>query len=217
VVHQIPSEKYIAVDLDGTIIKETVFSTVFKKLFLIDPFRTIVSVLSYILVGPNVVSSRHLKRNLHLLGLDKEDGAKLKFNKVLINFLKELKQRGKVLILATGSDQYVADLIGDYMEKYFGLKFDVVIGSEPGFICISENKLRKLREISKEFVYIGNSSQDFPLWRAKGVRMICVGDDSFRFVAQERCYKPAFLTIPPTFDFPHNMRELASTINFNTD
>jgi hypothetical protein len=58
-----------------------------------------------------------------LLGLDKEDGVKLKFNKVLIDFLKALKKQKKILILATGSDQYIADLIGDYVEKYFGLKF----------------------------------------------------------------------------------------------
>ena len=207
-LHQIPNEKHIAVDLDGTIIKEPVFSMLFKKLFFVNPIRTVVSLFSYILFGPNAITSRHFKRNLHLLGLDKEEGAKLKFNKVLLDFLKRLKGQGKVLILATGSDQYIADLIGDYVEKYFGLKFDVLIGSQPGFHCISENKLKRLREISYEFVYIGDSSQDFQLWRAKGVKMICVGDDKFRFIAQERCYKPAFLSIPPNFDLPHKIKEL---------
>ena len=192
--HQIPDEKYIAVDLDGTIIENSIFSCVFRKLFFIDPFRTVASIASCILFGPNKITSRHLKRNLHLVGLDKKDETRLKFNKVLLNFLKEMQKMGKVLILATGSDQYLADVIAQYTEEHFDLKFDIVIGSEPGFLCISENKLKKLRDINPEFAYIGNSSQDFPLWRAKGVNMICVGNENFRFVAQERCYKPAFLT-----------------------
>lgn len=196
---KVPSEEFIAVDLDGTIIENSVFSSIFKKLFFIDPLRTSISLFSCILFGPNSITSRHLKRNLDLIGLDKKDATKLKFNKILINFLKDLKEKGKTLILATGSDQYVGELIGDYTDKHFGLKFDMIIGSEPGFLCISENKLKKLRDITHEFAYIGNSSQDFPLWRAKGVNMICVGSDNFRFVAQERCYKPAFLTIPPEF------------------
>jgi phosphoserine phosphatase len=205
VQYQVPNEEFIAVDLDGTIIQNSIFSCVFRKLFFMDPIRTVGSIVSCILFGPNTITSRHLRRNLHLVGLDKKDATQLKFNKVLLRFLKDMKKLGKTLILATGSDQYLADLIADYTEKHFDLKFDMTLGSEPGFLCISENKLKKLREISPEFAYIGNSSQDFPLWRAKGVNMICVGTDNFRFVAQERCYKPAFLTIPPEFYFPHSI------------
>lgn len=196
------------VDLDGTLIEESVMCLMLRRSFFRRPIRTIIAGLCYALLGPNSLTDRHGMQNLYLLKLDSIDEMYLRFNRSLIKFLRNLQDLGKTLILATGSDQYIADTMAQVLYRCFNIKFAHVIGSTPGFLCISKNKLAKVRNIvTSRFAYIGDSYQDFPLWSSDDVDMICVGSSYFKTNAERVCKKSGNW-IPPDFDYASNILPL---------
>ena len=193
-------EGYIVVDLDGTLIEESApYLVLLKELFFEKPLKILSAAILYLFIGPNKFTINTLQKNIDRLCLTCAMNIKLRFNKALVHFLKQLQEANKILILATGSDECIGMHIAQVMYKFFQIRFSYVIGSTPGFLCVSENKLAKVRStIPSPFIYIGNSAQDYPLWRANDVKMICVGNSSFKRMAELSCRKPAVL-IPPDF------------------
>jgi len=198
-------DRHIVVDLDGTLIEEGApYVILFKKLLFREPVVIVGAVIAYLILGPNIFTSNLVKSKMNLLNLDSPSLLEIKFNKPLVNLLKNLKKAGKVLILATGSDQCVAEAISNMLYKHFHIKFEHIIGSKPGFVCISNNKLEQIRLLTNDFVYIGNSYQDLPIWLASGVDVICIGSTQFYQMIEYRLNKPGYL-MRPEFELVRDM------------
>lgn len=90
------------------------------------------------------------------------DCSTLPFNEELLAWLIEEKSRGRRLVLATGSNQKLAELAVERL----GL-FDVVLGSDGKRNLEGRRKLDAVRQLcGSEFDYAGNSRADQPVWEA---------------------------------------------------
>ena len=176
-------KKVIAVDLDGTLIDLSVLQTVvlndFNQSSTTDGLKAL---LFYGLYKTNSVTEEYLRNKTGLLELLEGSTDKIKVNPVLIQYLQQIGP-DNILILATGSDYYSANLMCWFFLEHLNLKFDYVIASEEGTISVSDLKLEAIKNIAEKFTYIGNSYQDLVLWADPRVKMICVCDQGFWEVA----------------------------------
>lgn len=147
------SGKPICVDLDGTLIRtdslgETVLS-IFSNL------GGLASLL------PSLLASRaSFKQQVALVGnLDPE---LLPYNIELLAYLREMKRKGRTIVLATAADARTARLVADHL----GI-FDEVIASDGNRNLKGEEKARELvrRFGRKGFEYVGNDHADIAVWR----------------------------------------------------
>ncbi len=143
----------LCVDLDGTLIKtdlllESAISAVRRN-----PFLLLVLPI-WILAGRAV-----LKRKLALRS--QIDVALLPYREELLSLLHEEKQRGRSLLLVTGSDELLAQRVGDHL----GI-FEQILASDGKTNLTSRRKRDKLLELFGEagFAYAGDSSVDLPVW-----------------------------------------------------
>jgi hypothetical protein len=96
--------------------------------------------------------------------------AHLPYNKRLLEYLREQKAAGRVIVLATGADRRVADAVAAHLDL-----FDAVLASDGSINLTGRAKLAAIRQLvgDKGFTYIGNSSADLAIWcEADGA--ICV-------------------------------------------
>ncbi len=165
--NQIP----LVVDLDGTLIKTDLLWESLARLLRQNPLRFF-QVLFWWTRG-RAFLKQQLARRITI------DSATLPFNEPFLKFLREQKDGGRKIILATASDLQMAKPVADYT----GL-FDEVLGSDGKTNLRSGNKLKALVEIFGErgFDYAGNSSADLPIWR--GAREAIVVNASRALVDQ---------------------------------
>lgn len=149
--------KNLVVDLDGTLIYtdmliENIF--LFLRHYPLYFFKLFVWVLK---------GKLNLKKNLASQILPEVES--LPYNKALLGWLKNKKQEGYTLTLATASDQRIAQKISDHL----GI-FEQVLGSENNNLS-SNNKKMTLVDLFgfKNFEYIGNSKDDLAVWEAASV------------------------------------------------
>ena len=144
----------LVVDLDGTLIKTDLLWESLARLLRRNPFA-IFAVLFWWARG-----RAFLKRKL--ASRVKIDPATLPYHEKFLAFLREQKNAGRKIILATASDLQMALPIANYT----GI-FDEVLASDGKTNLRSANKLKALTEKFGErgFDYAGNSSADFAVWR----------------------------------------------------
>lgn len=89
------------------------------------------------------------------------DVSTLPYNPDVLTFLQKEKNRGRMLVLATASHRLHADAVAQHLQL-----FDEVLATENGHNLSAENKRDALVErFGKQgFDYIGNSSDDLPVW-----------------------------------------------------
>lgn len=149
--------KPLCVDLDGTLIRtdllyEGICSLAkhsFFSLFLL-PF--------WLILGKANMKEQISKRV-------QIDPALLPYNEALIGYLRSAKAAGRVLVLATASPRPYAELVANHL----GL-FDSVLATENGHNLSARNKAERLCALygEKQFVYVGNSSDDLKVWGKAG-------------------------------------------------
>ncbi|MGA2801360.1 MAG: apolipoprotein N-acyltransferase [Verrucomicrobiota bacterium] len=155
----------LCVDLDGTLIKTDLLWESLARLLRRNPFSLFV-VLFWWMRG-RAFLKRQLARRVSI------DPATLPYNKLFLAFLREQKEAGRKLVLATAFDQKGAILVADHV----GL-FDEVLGSDGKTNLRGKNKLKALTKKFGErgFDYAGNSSADLAVWR--GAREVIVVNSS---------------------------------------
>jgi 4-hydroxybenzoate polyprenyltransferase/phosphoserine phosphatase len=85
---------------------------------------------------------------------------RLPYNSRLLDYLREEKEKGRRIILATAAEKSIAAAVA----RHLGL-FDEVIATEQGRNLKGETKLKAIREqVDGAFVYAGNSRCDIPIW-----------------------------------------------------
>jgi 4-hydroxybenzoate polyprenyltransferase len=148
-------ERYLVVDLDGTLIKS---DTLWESLFLLA--RGFPGVLlklpGWLLRGRAV-----LKRNIALTV--RPDPAILPYRKEVIETIKSAKAEGKEIILASASDALVVSEVAARLNI-----FDFVIGSDGKKNLRGKAKLAEIVKITKgePFSYFGDSNVDFEIWKS---------------------------------------------------
>lgn len=151
----------LCVDLDGTLIKTDLLWESLARLLRRNPFW-LVPVLFWWTRGRAFLKQR-LARRVTI------DPASLPYKQPFLAFLREQKNAGRKLILATASDRDMVMPVANYI----GL-FDEVLASDGRSNLRGQNKLNALIEKFGErgFDYAGNSSADLAVWR--GARLAIV-------------------------------------------
>lgn len=144
----------IVVDLDGTLIRSDLLYESASQFIIQNPFQ--IFKLPYWL-AKNGIS--HLKGQL--ARTVQIDVSSLPYNYSLIEWLRQEKEAGRRLVLATASDEGLANSVA----KHIGL-FDEVFGSKALINLKSDQKRDHLVDLYGEngYDYVGNSSADLPIW-----------------------------------------------------
>ncbi|WP_417550282.1 UbiA family prenyltransferase [Methylophaga sp.] len=141
----------IFVDLDGTLIYTDLLLEVCLTFLKHNPLNI------FLLIGWLAKGKANLKHKL----AERVDinAATLPYNQGFLGFLKEQREEGRKLYLATASHQKYADAIAEHL----GI-FDGVLATSATFNMKGENKLKHCLEVSPKFAYAGNETFDFCLF-----------------------------------------------------
>jgi 4-hydroxybenzoate polyprenyltransferase len=160
----------LVVDLDGTLVRTDTLYETFLLLLKRNPL--------YLLLVPFwlLKGKAHLKAEIaRRVDLD---ATRLPYREDLVAWLREEKERGRPLVLATAADGRIAQAVASYL----GL-FSAVHASDGTLNLGGERKLKRLREtITGPFDYVGDSADDVALWR--GAREAVVVEPSRRLRAR---------------------------------
>ncbi len=143
----------LVVDLDGTLIKTDLLIESFLNLLKKNPLYAFV-VFIWLMRGKAVLKHEIASRV-------EIDVTVLPYNKSLLKYLREQKEKGRHLALATASHQKFAFQIAEYL----GL-FDKVFATHGGVNVASSQKARLLNEAYGRggYVYAGNAEPDLKVW-----------------------------------------------------
>ena len=145
-------EPVLCVDLDGTLIRDDASVKSLLLLLARNPLR-IFSALLWLRRG-RVHLKREIARRIRL------DPAAFSYREDVLAFLREEKARGRLLVLATASDQIYADAIAVHL----GI-FSEALGSDGTTNLSGPRKGRALAARYGVFSYMGNSRDDLVVWR----------------------------------------------------
>ena len=145
----------LVVDLDGTLIKTDLLFEAICRLLREEP-SALLALPFWLLKG-----KAHVKRELALRV--QLDPALLPYRTAVLDWVRAEREKGRRIVLATGSDERLAKAIADYLKL-----FDSVQASDGVTNLSGENKRARLvAEFgNKGFDYIGNESHDLPVWSA---------------------------------------------------
>lgn len=111
------------------------------------------------------------------------DPAQLPYNEDLLKLLRKEKERGRTLVLATASNDFVARSIAQHLEL-----FDQVVASDGSTNLRGRRKAERLTSLfgEKGFAYAGNDSTDFAVWEKAGSAIVVNASSSVRRIAAKR-------------------------------
>jgi hypothetical protein len=155
----------LCVDLDGTLVRT---DTLIEGFFALATSRSIVPVLGQLLNGRAAFKQA-------VAAAAPLDPALLPYNETLLAYLREQKDAGRYLVLATAADQRVAASIAGHL-----VLFDEVIASDGTRNLKGEAKGRALvdRFGVNGFCYAGNERADLAIWRQAGAVILVNAPDS---------------------------------------
>ncbi len=144
----------LVIDLDGTLVAT---DTLWESLLLLARDRP-----ADLLKLPVWAAAGRAAFKQKLAQRVRLDPAALPYRQPVLSFLRQQKQQGRQLILATGADQRTAKRVAQHLQL-----FDDVIASDGITNYTGKRKLAAIRDAvgRREFDYVGDSYQDVPLWR----------------------------------------------------
>jgi phosphoserine phosphatase len=143
----------LVVDLDGTLI-ETDLSLLSSRRYVGWKLWRVLPIFYLLLKGRAILKAFLCKRVLI-------DVASLPYNDAVLRLIFSEKQKGRPIVLATGSYLTQAKEIADYLGV-----FDYVFGSHGTINLIGLEKRDLLLTFwgKQGFDYLGNSQSDLPIW-----------------------------------------------------
>ena len=96
--------KILFVDLDGTLIKEDLSNLAFINFLKKNPFKLIFYLFMFLIKGKPYLKEK-ISKNFNV------PISKLTFNKNAINYIRDVKNRHRVVYLISGSHQILVDQI----------------------------------------------------------------------------------------------------------
>ena len=147
--------KILFVDLDGTLIKEDLSNLAFSHSLKNYPFKTLFYLLVFLFKGKPYLKDK-ISKNFEI------PFEKLTFNKAAFDFIREVKNRHRVVYLISGSHQVLVDQMGKYLNIFFES-----FGTRNKFNMVGNNKVQFIKNNLKihDFDYLGNSHKDLPIWK----------------------------------------------------
>ena len=147
--------KILFVDLDGTLIKEDLSNLAFSHSLKTRPFKTLLYLLIFLFRGKPYLKDK-ISKNFNI------PFENLTFNKAAFEFIREVKNRHRVVYLISGSHQVLVDQMGKYLNIFFES-----FGTRDNFNMVGNNKVQFIKENLKihDFDYLGNSQKDLPIWK----------------------------------------------------
>jgi len=146
--------RILFVDLDGTLIKEDLTDLAFIEYLKSKPLKLLIYLIIFLFKGKSYLKEK-ISEN-YIVPIDK-----LNFNKASLDYIKEVKNRHRVVYLISGSHQLLVNQINNHLKIFFE-----AFGTRSNFNMIGKNKIKFINEQLKilEFDYLGNSNQDLPIW-----------------------------------------------------
>ena len=147
--------KFLFVDLDGTLIKEDLSDLAFSYSLKNSPFKTLFYLFIFLFKGKPYLKEK-ISKNFKI------PFENLTFNKAAFEYIREVKNRHRVVYLISGSHQILVDQMGQYLNTFFES-----FGTRDNFNMVGSNKVKFIKEHLKinDFDYLGNSHQDLPIWK----------------------------------------------------
>ena len=147
--------KILFVDLDGTLIKEDLSNLAFLHSLKNYPFKTLFYLFVFLFKGKPYLKNK-ISKNFDI------PFENLTFNKTAFDFIREVKNRNRVVYLISGSHQILVDQMGKYLNIFIES-----FGTRDNFNMVGNNKVQFIKENLKihDFDYLGNSHKDLPIWR----------------------------------------------------
>lgn len=172
----------LVVDLDGTLLSSDLLHETFWAAVGRD-WRTPFMALAALLRG-RAALKRYLAETAPL------DVATLPFDAEVIAFVRDWRARGGHTVLATASDQALAEAVAEHL----GL-FDEVHGSADGRNLKGAEKARFLEDRfgPGHFHYLGDSRADLPIWARAGAAITVNASPGVRRRAERLCADTAHL------------------------
>ena len=147
--------KILFVDLDGTLIKEDLSDLAFSHSLKKYPFKTLFYLFIFFFKGKPYLKEK-ISKNFKI------PFANLTFNKAALDFVKEEKNKHRVVYLISGSHQTLVD----QMNKFLNLFYES-FGTKNNFNMVGSNKVQFIKDNLKiyDYDYLGNSHKDLPIWK----------------------------------------------------
>ena len=147
--------RILFVDLDGTLIKEDLSNLAFSHSLKNYPFKTLIYLLVFLFKGKPYLKDK-ISKNFDI------PFENLTYNKAAFDFIREVKNRHRVVYLISGSHQILVDQMGNYLNIFFES-----FGTRDNFNLVGSNKVQFIKENLKihDFDYLGNSHKDLPIWK----------------------------------------------------
>jgi len=147
--------KILFVDLDGTLIREDLSYLAFSHSLKNFPFKTLFYLLVFLFKGKPYLKDK-ISKNFDI------PFENLTYNKAAFDFIREVKNRHRVVYLISGSHQILVDQMGKYLNIFFES-----FGTRDNINMVGTNKVRFIKENLKihDFDYLGNSHKDLPIWK----------------------------------------------------
>ena len=159
-------QKYFFCDLDGTFIKEDMLFLSTQILLKENPLKLISILLGCWRGLPWVKDS--IASSINTKKLD------FSINKNVFKLIKHKKAEGYTCCLISGSNY---SLVKEVFQQY--KIFDNYFGSDTKINLVGKHKLKKIKKLTSDFEYIGNSRQDIPIWRHADKAYICSSSKKF--------------------------------------
>jgi 4-hydroxybenzoate polyprenyltransferase/phosphoserine phosphatase len=160
-MNQNQTERFVVVDLDGTLIKSDVL---LESLFLLARRHpeTLVKLPFWLLQGRAVLKHK-------IAEWVRPDVSILPYRKEVLDLLRSAKEDGKKIVLASASD----DLVVSEVAAHLGI-FDRVIASDGTRNLKGKTKLEEILKITKgeSFGYFGDSKSDLAIWEASNTAYV---------------------------------------------
>ena len=146
--------KILFVDLDGTLIKEDLSNLAFMNYLGKKPFKTLYHLIVFLFKG-----KPYLKE---IISKDfRVPVESLTFNKGALDYVRDIKNRHRVVYLISGSHQILVDQFQSHLKIFFE-----AFGTNKKFNMVGQNKVKFINESLNinNFDYFGNSKKDLPIW-----------------------------------------------------
>ena len=146
--------KILFVDLDGTLIKEDLSNLAFIYHLKKNPFKLIFHLFIFLIRGKPYLKE-NISKNFQV------PINKLSFNKSDLEYIKDVKNRHRVVYLISGSHQILVNQIDQHLKLFFES-----FGTQDNFNMVGINKVTFIKNKLNihDFQYFGNSIKDIPIW-----------------------------------------------------
>ena len=146
--------KILFVDLDGTLIKEDLSNLAFMDYLKKKPLNTLYHLIVFLFKGKPYLKEK-ISRDFRV------PFESLTFNKAALNYVRDIKNRHRVVYLISGSHQILVNQIDNHLKIFFES-----FGTQNNFNMVGSNKVKFIngKLNIQDFDYFGNSIKDLPIW-----------------------------------------------------